>query len=180
MKLPNVKMKQNTDEPTPTQAPSAENTSPHETSPTPVRDPVFYDLVKNSKGPYKENALSLDILNSLYDGWKIGCDDMEAAALAGVNYNRVTVWLREIPELKEIRDSVRTHPRVLAKTNVLRRLNNDPTGEFSLKYLEKVKPDEFGGKGAVININNTSVAVSDKLSSLSEFMSTFGGDVIDG
>lgn len=175
-----AKIKKNAKQPKQTQAPQAENTSPHETLPVPVRDPVFYDLVKNSRGPRGENALSLDILNSLYDGWKIGCDDMEAAALAGVSYNSVTVWLREIPELKDIRDTVRTHPRTLAKKNVLHRLNNDPTGEFSLKYLEKVKPDEFGGKGAVININNTSVAVSDKLSSLSEFMSTFGGDVIDG
>lgn len=180
MKLPNVKVKQNTSKPTPTQAPNAENTSPHETLPTPVRDPVFYDLVKNSRGNNGENAMSIDILNSLYDGWKIGCDDMEAAALVGVSHYTVSRWLRETPELKEIRDTVRTHPRTLAKKNILNRLHNDPTGEFSLKYLEKVKPDEFGGKGAVININNTSVAVSDKLSSLSEFMSTFGGDVIDG
>lgn len=178
MKLPNVKVK--TTQPKPTQTPNAENTSPHESVPVPVRDKRFYDMVRTPAGQSSENTLSLDILNSLYDGWKIGCDDMEAAALAGVSYRSLTDLLREIPELKEIRDSVRTHPRVIAKTNVLRRLNNDPTGEFSLKYLEKVKPDEFGGKGAVININNTSVAVSDKLSSLSEFMSTFGGDVIDG
>ena len=175
-----AKIKKNNKQPTPTQAPQAENTSPHETLPVPVRDPRFYDLVKTSQGPNNENALSLDILNSLYDGWKIGCDDMEAAALAGIAYSTLTALLRETPELKEIRDTVRTHPRTLAKKNVLHRLNNDPTGEFSLKYLEKVKPEEFGGKGAVININNTSVAVSDKLSSLSEFMSTFGGDVIDG
>lgn len=160
-----------------TTTPTAENTSPHEVSPVPVRDEIFYDLVKPSLG---ENALSLDILNKLYDAWKIGCDNIEAAAMAGVNPGTVSTWVNSMPELKEIRDRVKATPRVTAKRNVIRRLNNDPTGEFSLKYLEKVKPEEFGGKGAVININNTNVSVSEKSSSLTDFMSQFGGDIIDG
>lgn len=162
-----------------TSLPAAENTSPHESSPIEVRDKIFYDLIKNTFGPNGGNALSLNILNGLYDAWKIGLDDTEAAQLVGVSHYSVTEWLREMPELKDIRDRVRTTPRTVAKKNVMNRLLHDPKGEFSLRYLEKVKPDEFGGKGAVININNTSVSVSDKLSSLSEFMGTFGADIVD-
>ena len=177
--IPKVKTKKTPEPQKNTQALQASNTSTHESKVIPVRDPVFYDLVRSAQVSENKHALSLDILNGLYDAWKIGCDDVEAAQFVGVSYGAVTMWIREIPELKDIRDRVKSAPRVLAKKNVLNRLLNDPKGEFSLRYLEKVKPEEFGGKGAVININNTSISVSDKTTSLTEFMGTFGADIID-
>lgn len=158
-----------------TQLPSSENISPHESAPIVPKDPVFLDIVKSGK----DTVCNLTTLNRLYDAWSIGCDDMEAAALVGISISPVNVWMREYPELREVRDRLRAQPRVSAKRNVVRRLNNDPTGEFSLKYLEKVKPDEFGGKGAVININGN-VSVVEKTQTLTEFMGQFGADIIEG
>lgn len=161
-----------------TTVPAANNVSPHESKPIEAREPFFYDLAQKLAG--KITVCDLNLLNKLYDAWKMGCDTRESAYIAGVSYPELMLWLKDYPELKEIYESVRTHPRTLAKRNVIRRLSNDPTAEFSLKYLEKVKPEEFGGKGAVININNTNVSVSEKSSSLTDFMSQFGGDIIDG
>ena len=176
--MPKVKTKKTPEPQKNTATPPAANTSPHESAVIPVRDPVFYELITIGEGE-NTTALTLDNLNKLYDGWSIGCDDVEAAALIHVKPETIKKWLRLYPDLVQIKMRVQAEPRVLAKKNVYKRLNNDATGDFSLKYLEKVKPEEFGGKGAVINISNTTVSVSDKTTSLTEFMGTFGADIID-
>ena len=160
------------------EAPQTSNTSAHETEAIPVRDPVFYQVVPVGRGS-GGSGLTLDNLNKLYDGWSIGCDDVEAAALIHVSPDVIKRVLKEFPEMVQVKMRAQAEPRVLAKKNVYKRLNNDSTGDYSLKYLEKVKPEEFGGKGAVINISNTTVSVSDKTTSLTEFMGTFGADIID-
>lgn len=161
-----------------TKLPTAQNTSPHEDKVPEPLHPLFVELVKNSVST--TTVKNVDALNKLYRAWEIGCDVYEAGIMSGLTPRVIEEWLKECPELKELRDTLRSSPRVLAKKNVYSRLHSDPTGEYSLKYLERVKPDEFGGKGAVININNTNVSVSEKSSSLTDFMSQFGGDIIDG
>lgn len=148
------------------------------------KSPINEEVQKVAEVLTPENRLrwaikdnfDIETVNTLYRAWEIGCDDTEAARVAGIRPSDLKRYMNASDELYEMRELLTATPRVLAKQNIENRLRNDKKGDFSLRYMEKVKPEEFGGKGAVININNDnrSVTVEDKMAKITELLESIG------
>lgn len=135
--------------------------------------PELYDMINKYR---LSEIMTADKLQQVLTGWSIGLNDSEVAQMTSVSPSAISAMCRDNPVMNELRAVLRSKPRAMAKKNVYNKLQNDPTGEYSLKYLEKAVPEEFGGKGAVINItnDNRSVTVEDKMAKITELLESIG------
>ena len=83
-----------------------------------------------------------DTLNKLEEGAAHRLSDKGTSAHAKISRDTFYRWLKEIPGLSDRLDDLRELPITRSKRNIVSRLDSDVNVAF--KYLEKEKPDEYG------------------------------------
>lgn len=76
--------------------------------------------------------------------WAIGGNNAEAAFYTEISETSLCRYLQTHPELDEIRKRLLEKPILKARQEVVKGLEGNP--EFSLKYLERKRKDEFSTK----------------------------------
>jgi uncharacterized protein YjgD (DUF1641 family) len=80
-------------------------------------------------------------LEKLKKAFSWGCKDEEACNVAGIPHKSYKAWEKEHPEFKTQKEQLQLNPIAVARETLLAGLGEDP--DLALKYLERVKRDEF-------------------------------------
>lgn len=92
----------------------------------------------NIENPVK---LTPEVRAKLEEAAALDCTWEEMAFYAGISKSSLYNWLGCVEGLKERLDELKLNPFLRARKSVIEGLENNP--EFSLKYLERKKKDEF-------------------------------------
>jgi len=84
------------------------------------------------------------VIANLMQVWGIGGSDAEAAFYADITTCSLSRYLTAHPEISQRKTSLLNKPILKARQEVVKGLDARP--EFSLKYLEKKRSDEFSSK----------------------------------
>ena len=77
------------------------------------------------------------VVAKLEQAFELGFTDEEASLHAGISKNALYRYIEKNPKFRDRKELLKKSPKLKAKINVSKRLENDPNGEFSLKYLER-------------------------------------------
>lgn len=80
-------------------------------------------------------------LDKLRKAFSWGCKDEEACNVAGIPHQSYKSWEKVHPEFKTEKEQLQLNPIAVARETLLAGLGENP--ELALKYLERVKRDEF-------------------------------------
>lgn len=97
---------------------------------------------KNDYGMQANSKLTPEVVKKLEEAFAIDCSIPEACFYANISKQTYYNWIKMYPELKEKFDRLRNRPILLARQEVVKGLRDNP--EFSLKYLERKRKQEFG------------------------------------
>jgi hypothetical protein len=100
------------------------------------------------------------VIQKLERVWAIRGSDVEAAYYAGISPASLCDFLKKNPEVSERKNALKNRPVLKAKEVIINGLDNNP--EFSLKYLERVKPDEFGTKSKLEHVGKNGQPLFEK------------------
>jgi len=92
----------------------------------------------------RPTLMTSDTLNKLEEVFSIGGSDKEACFYADISHQTLYNYQQDHPEFVERKEALKERPILKARQEVVKGLNNNP--EFSLKYLERKKKDEFSLK----------------------------------
>jgi len=100
-------------------------------------------ITKKSKGgrPTKLNKI---IVSKLEQAALLDCTVSEMCFAAGISRDTFYKWIKKDKELSDKLEAFRNKPILKARREVIKGLAGNPA--FSLKYLERKKPGEFGSK----------------------------------
>lgn len=107
---------------------------------------------KNPKGKQKSPKLTPETIRKLEGAFAIDATVGEACYYANISQDTYYRWIKKFPELSEKFKRLRQKPILTARQEVVKGLANNP--EFSLKYLERKKKDEFSLRTEVSGIDN--------------------------
>lgn len=92
----------------------------------------------------RPNAITEDVLAILREAFLLGCDDVEACALAGISPATLYNHQKNNAEFLEWKTTLKQNPFLLARRTIVENLRRDP--EFAMRYMERKKFKEFGPK----------------------------------
>ena len=92
----------------------------------------------------RPNAITEDVLAVLREAFLLGCDDVEACALAGISPATLYNHQKNNAEFLEWKTALKQNPFLLARRTIVENLRRDP--EFAMRYMERKKFKEFGPK----------------------------------
>ena len=92
----------------------------------------------------RPNAITEEVLVLLREAFLIGCDDVEACALAGISPATLYNHQKNNNEFLEWKTALKQNPFLLARRTIVENLRRDP--EFAMRYMERKKFKEFGPK----------------------------------
>ncbi len=107
---------------------------------------------KNPEGKQKSPKLTPETIRKLEGAFAIDATVGEACYYANISQDTYYRWIKKFPELSEKFKRLRQKPILTARQEVVKGLANNP--EFSLKYLERKKKDEFSLRTEVSGIDN--------------------------
>lgn len=105
----------------------------------------------NPKGEQKSPKLTPETIRKLEGAFAIDATVGEACYYANISQDTYYRWIKKFPELSEKFKRLRQKPILTARQEVVKGLANNP--EFSLKYLERKKKDEFSLRTEVSGID---------------------------
>lgn len=106
---------------------------------------------KNPEGKQKSPKLTPETIRKLEGAFAIDATVGEACYYANISQDTYYRWIKKFPELSEKFKRLRQKPILTARQEVVKGLANNP--EFSLKYLERKKKDEFSLRTEVSGID---------------------------
>jgi len=92
----------------------------------------------------RPNAITEEVLAILREAFLLGCDDVEACALAGISPATLYNHQKNNIEFLEWKTALKQNPFLLARRTIVENLRRDP--DFAMKYMERKKFKEFGPK----------------------------------
>lgn len=92
----------------------------------------------------RPNAITEEVLAILREAFLLGCDDVEACALAGISPATLYNHQKNNTEFLEWKTALKQNPFLLARRTIVENLRRDP--DFAMKYMERKKFKEFGPK----------------------------------
>ena len=92
----------------------------------------------------RPNAITEEVLAILREAFLLGCDDVEACALAGISPATLYNHQKNNNEFLEWKTALKQNPFLLARRTIVENLRRDP--DFAMKYMERKKFKEFGPK----------------------------------
>ena len=92
----------------------------------------------------RPNAITEEVLAILREAFLLGCDDVEACALAGISPATLYNHQKNNVEFLEWKTALKQNPFLLARRTIVENLRRDP--DFAMKYMERKKFKEFGPK----------------------------------
>lgn len=98
--------------------------------------------VKNRGG--RPSKISSLIIGKLEETASLDCTVKEMCFYAGINPDTYYAWIKKDKKLSDRLTALRNSPTLKARREVVKGLSRNP--EFSLKYLERKKADEFSLK----------------------------------
>ncbi len=116
----------------------------------PVKAPITSALVPVKKQAStgddrgRPNAITEEVLAILREAFLLGCDDVEACALAGISPATLYNHQKNNVEFLEWKTALKQNPFLLARKTIVENLRRDP--EFAMRYMERKKFKEFGPK----------------------------------
>ena len=97
---------------------------------------------KNNEGRPLFNGKDYnEVILKLEQVWGIGGSDAEAALFAGISKTSLCEFLKANPPVAERKEELKNTPILAARQEVVKGIRSNP--EFSLKFLERRKSDEF-------------------------------------
>ena len=81
------------------------------------------------------------VLHKLEEAFSLGCTDLEACFYANISKSTLYNYQNANPEFVERKEELKENPILLARTSVVKGLQDNP--ELALKFLERKKKDEF-------------------------------------
>jgi hypothetical protein len=85
-----------------------------------------------------------EVIRKLEQVWSIGGSDEEAAFFANIAKSSLCEFLKRSPLVSERKEALKNKTILKARQEVVKGLENNP--EFSLKYLERKRRNEFALK----------------------------------
>lgn len=85
--------------------------------------------------------------------WALGGTDLEAAFFADVSPSSLSRYLETHPAISQRKEALKLTPVLAARRCLVKAIETDP--ELALKYLERVKRDEFSLKYEVDHRDKT-------------------------
>lgn len=92
----------------------------------------------------RPSAITEEVLAVLREAFLLGCDDVEACALAGISPATLYNHQKNNADFLEWKTALKQNPFLLARRTIVENLRRDP--EFAMKYMERKKFKEFGPK----------------------------------
>ena len=99
-----------------------------------------------------------DVVKKLEEAFAMGCTDIEACLYADITKATLYNYQNKYPEFIDRKEQLKETPVLKARKAVVNALAKDH--EFSLKYLERKKKDEFslrventGANGGALDVN---------------------------
>lgn len=117
----------------------------------------------DDKGKWK---LTQDTVNKLEQAFSIDATVEEACFFANISKQTYYNWCKYNTELKDRFDALRNKPVLKARQEVIKGLDNNP--EFSLKYLERKRKDEFSPRTEQVSVSDGDV--NEALDSIQELI----------
>lgn len=106
--------------------------------------------------------------------WELGFTDNGVAAEIGVSSSLLSVWMKNYPELKELKDLCYIKINNKARENIYNSIKKGSV-KTSQWFLERTDP-EFSTKNEQYNTQINIVTVQDREKELARFMERFGAD----
>lgn len=106
--------------------------------------------------------------------WELGFTDNGVAAEIGVSSSLLSVWMKNYPELKELKDLCYVKINNKARENIYNSIKKGSI-KTSQWFLERTDP-EFSTKNEQYNTQINIVTVQDREKELARFMERFGAD----
>lgn len=94
-------------------------------------------VVRRDKSPLTKEQK----LQKLEDAFSMGCSDREACLLAGISMATLYNWQKQDKRLLERKELLKQNPIAVARASMMKHIPRD--GDLALKFLERVKKDEF-------------------------------------
>jgi hypothetical protein len=92
----------------------------------------------------RPSAITEEVLAVLREAFLLGCDDVEACALAGISPATLYNHQKNNADFLEWKTALKQNPFLLARRTIVENLRRDP--EFAMRYMERKKFKEFGPK----------------------------------
>lgn len=92
----------------------------------------------------RPTAITEEVLAVLREAFLLGCDDVEACALAGISPATLYNHQKNNADFLEWKTALKQNPFLLARRTIVENLRRDP--EFAMRYMERKKFKEFGPK----------------------------------
>ena len=106
--------------------------------------------------------------------WELGFTDSGVASEIGVSSSLINVWMKNYPELKELKDLCYVKINNKARENIYNSIKKGSI-KTSQWFLERTDP-EFSTKNEQYNTQINIVTVQDREKELARFMERFGTD----
>lgn len=89
----------------------------------------------------RPETINTEIKDQLKQAFAIGASDEEACSYANIACSVLYAYQERHPEFLEEKNRLKQKPILKARQEVVKGLDNNP--EFSLKFMERKKKDEF-------------------------------------
>lgn len=96
------------------------------------------------------SVMTPDTIKKLEEAFLIGCTDVEACLVAGINKATLYRYQNEHPDFIERKETLKKTPTYRARLTVVNDIATNP--DMAMKYLERKENTEFSTKQ---DINNT-------------------------
>ncbi len=95
----------------------------------------------------RPTVMTPSVLDKLAVAFSLGCSDVESCYFSGISIHSLYKYQEKHPEFKEVKARLKQRPVFLARSTLLKGIQRDP--KLALKFLERVKKDEFSLKTEV-------------------------------
>jgi len=100
-----------------------------------------------------------EVIAKLEEVWEIGGSDAEAALHADISTFSLSRYLQAYPKISLRKEALKEKPTLTARREVVKGLQSDP--EFSLKYLERKKKNEFSLRSELTGADGKPISYTD-------------------
>ena len=100
------------------------------------------------------------VVAKLEQGFKIGLNDTECCAYAGISRDALYDYIKKYPEFGDKKEEWKLNPIAKAKYTVFQNLDDVRTAQW---YLEKKCGNEFAGNqiNNIVNVNNQNLQINE-------------------
>ena len=100
------------------------------------------------------------VVSKLKQAFSLGCTDEEACYYAEISQRTLYTYQKKNPKFVHQKELLKSKPVLMAREAVVKNLTKD-NPEFSMKFLERKKKDEFAPHSTVDNRTGKIIPIDD-------------------